>query len=107
MVQVNDDTHCSHGSCNCLLLKRDQFLDSLAAKRQQLRKLAMVESSFFTCALKFYVFVLVSHHKIHIDLGIDILFVIQIQQWNAIYNPHADSSNTIHDRACFEKFLIE
>ena len=72
-----------------LLLQVDQMRDAAARQREQPRHLRIVEGAVFGGSLHFDKPAGRGHHHVHIDVGLGIFFVAEVQHRLSAHQPHA------------------
>src|SRR5205814_3693243 len=84
----------------CFYLGRVEQANSSDGKLDELVQLAAVECSVFSRTLYFHELSFAAHHNVHVDLGANIFFVIEIEPRFAVNHADAHGSDSSLHR-CF------
>ena len=76
-----------------------QFGNAVTGQLQQSGQVVVAEGGFFAGALHFDESAAAGHHDVHVDLGVDVFDVIEIEHRPAVDDAHADRRHAVAQAA--------
>src|SRR5690349_21340706 len=81
-------------------LASDQCFNSSAGELHHFLELGIIKRVLFRRGLNFHDFSSAGHYEVHIDFGLRVFFISQIEQDFAFDNAYADRGNVVANRRC-------